>query len=146
MKINETTKSRTGPFLSGKRISRSDQGTFSDMMSFQERKLKEEQLVQLMADISAAGDRLGKSRSFRDLARFKQLVKRFVQEAVEYGMNVKQAHSWNKFSEGRMLQIVETIDEKLIELANGLLEKEKQSIRILEKIGEIKGLLIHLYM
>lgn len=131
--------------MGGQKINRSDNPGFSEMVAFQGMKLQEEQLAQLMADLSAAGERLGKTRSFQDLAKYKQLVKRFVQEAVEFGMNLKQSHSWNRFSEGRTLQIVETIDEKLIELTNDILEEEKQSIRILEKIGEIKGLLIHLY-
>lgn len=145
MKINETSKSRAGHFLAGRNIHRSDNPRFSEMVSFQGMKLQEEQLAKLMDDLSAAGERLGKTQSFRDLAKYKQLVKRFVQEAVEFGMNLKQSHSWNRFSEGRTLQIVETIDEKLIELTNNILEEEKQSIHILDKIGEIKGLLIHLY-
>ena len=50
------------------------------------------------------------------------------------------------FGEGRRLKIVETIDEKLIELAEDLLNEEKTSVDLLAKIGEIKGLLINLYM
>ncbi|WP_339160603.1 YaaR family protein [Siminovitchia sp. FSL H7-0308] len=145
MKINETSKSRSGHFVTGQKIKRTDNPRFSEMISFQGMKLQEEQLATLMADLSAAGERLGKTRSFQDLAKYKQLVKRFVQEAVEFGMNLKQSHSWNRFSDGRTLQIVETIDEKLIELTNDILKEEQQSIYILDKIGEIKGLLIHLY-
>lgn len=145
MKINEISKSRAGHIVGGQNIHRSDNQGFPEMVSLQGMKLQEEQLAKLMAELTAAGERLGKTRSFQDLAKYKQLIKNFVREAVEFGMNLKQSHSWNRFSEGRTLQIVETIDEKLIELTNDILEEEKQSIRILDKIGEIKGLLIHLY-
>ncbi len=59
---------------------------------------------------------------------------------------MKQSHTWNRFGEGRRLKIVETVDEKLVELAQEFLDEEKETIDLLDKIGEIKGLLINLYM
>ena len=105
-----------------------------------------EQITRLLGDISTAGDRVARSRNLRELTRFKMLVKRFLQETVEYGMELKQSHTWNRFGEGRRLKIINTIDERLIELAQDILDEEKDSIDLLDKIGEIKGLLINLYM
>ena len=67
-------------------------------------------------------------------------------EAVDYGLEMKQSHTWNRFGEGRRLKIVETVDEKLVELAQEILDEEKETIDLLDKIGEVKGLLINLYM
>ena len=60
-------------------------------------------------------------------------------------MELKQSHTWNRSGEGRRLKIVDTIDEKLIELTEDILNEERDSVEILAKIGEIKGLLINLY-
>ena len=119
---------------------------FGEILVKQGSKLQTEQLTRLLGDISAAGDRVAKSRNLRELTRFKMLIKRFLQEAVEYGLDMKQSHSWNRFGEGRRLKIVETIDEHLVELAQDILSEEKDTIDLLDKIGEIKGLLINLYM
>ena len=119
---------------------------FGDMVVKQGSKMRTEQLTRLLGDISAAGDRVARSRNLRELTRFKMLVKRFLQEAVEYGLEMKQSHTWNRFGEGRRLKIVETVDEKLVELAQEILDEEKETIDLLDKIGEIKGLLINLYM
>ena len=119
---------------------------FGEMVVKQGTKMQTEQLTRLLGDFSAAGDRVARSRSLRELARFKMLVKRFLQETIEHGMEMKQSHTWNRFGEGRRLKIVETIDERLVELAQDLLSEEKESIDLLDKIGEIKGLLINLYM
>ncbi|MFP3919040.1 YaaR family protein [Lysinibacillus telephonicus] len=119
---------------------------FGEILVKQGSKLQTEQLTRLLGDISAAGDRVAKSRNLRELTRFKMLIKRFLQEAVEYGLDMKQSHSWNRFGEGRRLKIVETIDEHLVELAQDILNEEKETIDLLDKIGEIKGLLINLYM
>lgn len=119
---------------------------FNEVLVKQGSKLQTEQLTRLMGDISAAGDRVAKSRNLRELTRFKMLVKRFLKEAVEYGLDMKQSHTWNRFGEGRRLKIVETVDERLVELAQDLLSEEKSTIDLLDKIGEIKGLLVNLYM
>lgn len=119
---------------------------FGELVVKQGHKLQSEQLTRLLGDISAVGDRLARTRSLRELARFKMLVKRFLQEAVEYGLEMKQSHTWNRFGEGRRLKIIKTIDERLVELAQDILDEEKETIDLLDKIGEIKGLLINLYM
>lgn len=119
---------------------------FGELFVKQGSKMQQEQLTRLLGDISSAGERVARSRNLRELARFKMLVKRFLQEAVNYGLEMKQSHTWNRYGEGRRLKVVETIDHKLIELAEDLLSEEKETIDLLDKIGEIKGLLINLYM
>lgn len=144
MKVNDMAGSRTGQFSSVSRLG-SNGNKFSEVIYRQEVKLYKEQLDRLLADVQSAGDRLGKSRNFQDLVKYKALVKQLVKETVEAGMELKQSHSWNRFAEGRVMQTVELIDEKLVELTEEMLKEEKQSIGILEKVGEIKGLLINLY-
>lgn len=118
---------------------------FSAIVQKQDEKLQMDQLNKLLSEIESAGEKLAKSRTFKDLAKYKTLVKRFVHETVDFGMNLKQSHTWNQFGEGRKLNIIETIDKQLVELTNDYIQKEKPSIDILGKIGEIKGLLINLY-
>lgn len=119
---------------------------FGQMVEKQDQRLQGEQITRLLGDISSAGDRLARSRNLRDMAKYKMLIKRFLKESVESGIELKQSHTWNQFGEGRRLKIVQTIDEKLIELTEALLDEEESSIDLLAKIGEIKGLLINLYM
>lgn len=126
---------------------RSPQGDtrFGSMMLKQGQRLHGEQITRLLGDISSTGDKLSRSRNFRDMAKFKMLVRRFLKEAVDGGLELKQSHTWNQFGEGRRLKIVQTIDEKLIQLTEALLDEEQTTVDLLAKIGEIKGLLINLY-
>lgn len=119
---------------------------FGNMVAKQGEKLHSDQITRLLGNISEAGDRLARSRNLRDMAKFKMLVRRFMQESVEVGLKLNQSHTWNQYGEGRRLKIVRVIDEKLIELAEDLLDEEKEAIDLLDKIGEIRGLLINLYM
>ncbi|MEB2631661.1 YaaR family protein [Peribacillus frigoritolerans] len=120
-------------------------GRFQQMVQTQDQKMQIQTLNRLIGDIEGAGQRLVRSRTFRELAKYKALVKRFVKEAVEYGLELKQSTSWNEYGQSRPLKTVETIDAKLVELSEEILNNEKSSLEILEMIGEIKGLLINLY-
>ncbi|MDP1421086.1 YaaR family protein [Peribacillus simplex] len=120
-------------------------GRFQQMVQTQDQKMQIQILNRLIVDIEGAGQRLVRSRTFRELAKYKALVKRFVKEAVEDGLELKQSTSWNEYGQSRPLKTVETIDARLVELSEEILNKEKSSLEILEMIGEIKGLLINLY-
>jgi uncharacterized protein len=146
MKINQDLRMNLNTNRNDVRTNNQGGNRFGEMVVKQGSKMQTEQLTRLLGDISTAGDRVARSRNLRELARFKMLVKRFLQEAVDYGLETKQSHTWNRFGEGRRLKIVETIDERLVELAEDILNEERESIDLLAKIGEIKGLLINLYM
>ena len=146
MKINQDLRMNLNTNRNDLRTNNQGGNRFGEMVVKQGSKMQTEQLTRLLGDISTAGERVARSRNLRELARFKMLVKRFLQEAVDYGLETKQSHTWNRFGEGRRLNIVETIDEHLVELAEDILNEERESIDLLAKIGEIKGLLINLYM
>lgn len=118
---------------------------FQDLISNQGNKLQMEQLNKLLVNIEDAGRRVSKSRNFSDLSKYKLLVKKFIHEAVEYGMTMKQSRSWDYNGNSRSLKIIEQVDKSLVELADEIVNKERSTIDILAKIGEVKGLLINLY-
>lgn len=145
MKINQDLRLKMENVRQDQKQSAGSGTKFYEMVQKQDQKMQASQLQGLLKDIDAAGERLSRSRTLKELAKFKTLVKRFVKEAVDFGMELKQSHSWNHFGQGRSLKVVETIDEKLSELTDELMKKEETSIDILGKVGEIKGLLINLY-
>jgi uncharacterized protein YaaR (DUF327 family) len=145
MKINQDLRLKMENIRQDQKQSAGNGAKFYELVQKQDQKMQTSQLQGLLKDIDAAGERLARSRTFKDLAKFKTLVKRFVKEAVDFGMELKQSHSWNQFGQGRSLKVVETIDETLSELTDELMKKEESSIDILGKVGEIKGLLINLY-
>ncbi|MCY7804922.1 YaaR family protein [Bacillus spizizenii] len=119
--------------------------SFKTSMENQSSKLKFDQLTRLLSDIEAFGKRLTKSRNFKDLARLKGLVKRFVKEAVDSGLSHETSKSFDLYGNSRTLGLVKEIDDKLIQLTEEMMDQEKPAIDLLDRIGEIKGLLINLY-
>jgi uncharacterized protein len=119
--------------------------SFGETVTKQSEKLHSEQLTRLLGDIETQGKRLLQSQTVRDLQLYKNLVQRFVKEAVNFGMQLKQNKSWNEQGKSRTLKLVKEIDEQLIQITEAVLSQEKDSISLLDKIGEIKGLLVNLY-
>ncbi|MDM5296633.1 YaaR family protein [Bacillus pumilus] len=119
--------------------------SFRASMETHSGKMRLEQLTVMLSDIEVFGKKLTKSRNLKDLARFKGLVKRFVKETVDNGLNIETSRSFDLYGNTRTLALVKALDEKLVELTEDMMNQEKPSIDLLERIGEIKGLLINLY-
>ncbi|MCU9615309.1 YaaR family protein [Caldibacillus lycopersici] len=118
---------------------------FQEIVKNQNEKLQMGQLQQLLVELEKAGDRLARSKNFRDLAKYRGLVQSFLKETIDYGLEMQSNQSWNQFGQNRILKIVQTIDEKLVQLADELLASQEKNMKILALLGEIKGLLINLY-
>ncbi|KKB35312.1 YaaR family protein [Bacillus thermotolerans] len=118
---------------------------FSEALKAKNSEWKRQDLTKLLTSIEEAGERLARSRQFQDVVKYKTLVRQFMKEAVDAGLSMKNAHTWNQFGEGRKLTIIEMLDEELVHLAAEVTNKEKTTIDLLKRIGEIEGLIINLY-
>lgn len=120
--------------------------TFEAMVQSQTHKLRQQELKHLMTEITKQGDKLAHYRTFKELAKFKHLVKGFLEETVYNGLDLNKSHHFRFNGESQELALVKEIDEKIIELTEDVMNQEKKSVDLMGMIGEIKGLLINLYM
>ena len=118
---------------------------FESVVQSQQKKLQTDHLSTLFNKIDDQGKRLLKSQTLSDLREYKRLVKRFMKETVEFGMNLKKSKSWSGNGHLETMRLVEQIDGELIALTDEMVTREGKSIDILGRIGEIKGLLVNLY-
>ncbi len=119
---------------------------FAAVIRKSQSKLQLESLNQLMARVDTQGQKLGNQRTLENLRDYKNLVKQFVGESLSYGLQLSEKQSFNQSGGMKTHQLVEVIDQKLIELHDEVIHNEKESIDLLRVVGEIKGLLINLYM
>lgn len=146
MKISQEIRAQTDSAAKTDRPSIESRQSFNSMVQSQTEKLKQQELKQLVENITTQGEKLARFRSFRDLVKFKRMVKRFLQESVYNGLDLQHSHSFRLDGQNRKLQIVKEIDEKLVEITDEVLNQQQKNVDLLGLIGEIKGLLINLYM
>lgn len=123
-----------------------DRKTFDRLLTSEAQKVKEAGLERQIAEIEKQGDKLIRYRTFRELAKFKRMVKDFLQETVAKGLDLKKAASFSFDGSHRTLTTVEEIDEKLIELTEQVMDEERRTVDLLGVVGEIKGMLVNIYM
>ncbi len=119
--------------------------SFSKQIGVKQDKLQTEELTHLLKKIDEEGQRLLHHQTIKDLNNYKKSVHKFVQEAVRYGLDTQTSRSWHQQG-GSPQTLVKRVDQKLMELTDDVLNKSSKSVDLLGKIGEIKGLLVNLYI
>ncbi len=102
-------------------------------------------LTGLMEEITMQGKRLGKRRDVKDMKRYRALIKDFLNEVVSRSHAFSRENFLDRKGRHRVYGIIRLIDENLDELAKELMKDEQDNIQILEKIGEIEGLLLDIF-
>lgn len=102
----------------------------------------QEKLNGLMKEIDEQGKRLSEHMDIRDMKRYRSLVKEFMNEVVNRSHKFSRENFLDRRGRHRVYGIVRLVDENLNELAEELVKDEKNNINVLNKVGEIRGLLI----
>lgn len=121
-----------------------DEGFKFTLMSNIEEVEFRERMNLLMEDIVMSGKRLGKKMDINDMKKYRSLISEFVNEIISRSHKFSRHNFLDRRGRHRVIGIIKLIDSNLDELAKALLEDEKDTINILSKIDEIRGLLIDL--
>jgi uncharacterized protein YaaR (DUF327 family) len=147
MKISDGERPRFEPIKTRdtRRSAQLERVSFGEMVKGEDQRMSQERLTQLLNDIDKQGQILARSRSIRDFYQYKNLVKRFMEEAVRYGVALDDRRGMNRRGRSRLYQIIKEVDGQLLQLADDLLSEQAPIIDLLARIGEIRGMLINLY-
>ena len=121
-------------------------GTFKFMLAshIQEAELQEK-LQTLMEEIIIQGDKLSKRRDVKDMRHYRGLIKAFLNEVVVHSHSFTRENFLDRRGRHRVYGIIRLIDENLDQLAQELMKDEQDNIAILNRIGEIQGLLVDIF-
>ena len=102
-------------------------------------------LTTMMEEITMQGDKLAKHRDIRDMKRYRALVKDFLNEIVGRSHSFSRENFLDRRGRHRVYGISRLVDEHLDNLAQELMKDEKDHLKILSMIGEIRGLLLDIF-
>ncbi|MTI46618.1 YaaR family protein [Sporosalibacterium faouarense] len=144
MKINRIERSSIEKIKS-KDQTVSDKVSFKELMSEKRDQKTVERLTGLLNDIKDQGKILSEKRTVDNLMKYKKMVKEFMDEAVDHGLNLEKRGGFRRGGRSRILKIVSQVDKKLMEVTDAVIKDEKKGLNILRLTGEIEGLLINIY-
>lgn len=119
--------------------------SFQEVMAKGRQEQTFERLSKMVEDIESQGKVLAETRTIDELRKYKKMVKEFMDEAVQNGLQLEERRGFNRRGRTKIYKIVKEVDKKLIDLTNSVLDQEKKGLDILNMVGEIKGLLINIY-
>lgn len=102
----------------------------------------QERLNTLLNEITNQGERIAQHMDIRDMKKYRELVKDFLNEVVNRSHKFSRENFLDRRGRHRVYGIVKLVDKNLDDLASELVKDEKDHLTILSKVGEIRGLLL----
>ncbi len=101
-----------------------------------------EKLSGLMKDIEEQGKKIAEHMDIKDMKRYRSLVKEFMNEVTVNSHEFSRENFLDRRGRHRVYGIVKEVDKSLDDLAQELMKDEKDNLAILEKIDDIRGMLL----
>ena len=114
---------------------------FTLMSSIEEAGLSE-RLSVMMQEITMQGEKLGKHMDVRDMKHYRRLIQEFMNEIVNRSHKFSRENFLDRRGRHRVYGMIKRVNVVLDELAGGLIKEEKDTLAILSKVDEIRGLLL----
>lgn len=140
IKVNEI--SNAAP-VESKTAAKPSDGSFKFMLvSNIEEKDLQNKLGSLMDQITQQGERIAKHMDVADMKKYRSLVKEFMNEVVTHSHEFSRENFLDRRGRHRVYGIVRLVDKNLDDLAQELVKDEKDNLTVLNKVDEIRGLLL----
>lgn len=101
-----------------------------------------ERLSVMMQEITMQGEKLGKHMDVRDMKHYRRLIQEFMNEIVNRSHKFSRENFLDRRGRHRVYGMIKRVNVVLDELAGELIKEEKDTLTILSKVDEIRGLLL----
>lgn len=141
-KKNKSTKRLKGQsFASIVEQSAEEQSPFFDFEAHGEHR---ENLEELLDEVHQSGETLAESQSLENIKRYRQAVSGFLKFVVDKMLKLEEQTSGGNILRRKRFTQVKIVDGKLESLVQAVLGDQGKQLDVLERINEIRGLLIDL--
>lgn len=140
IKVNEVSVAQQ--VEAKKSVASGDESFKFTLISNIEEKDLQEKLSNMMQEITAQGEKISKHMDIKDMKRYRELVKGFMNEIVSRSHQFSRENFLDRRGRHRVYGIVKLVDKNLDELAGELMKEEKDHLAIVGKIDDIRGLLL----
>jgi len=103
-------------------------------------------LAEMKAAIDEQGKRLADRVDVKEFEKYRRLIREFLDEIVSNGYTFSKEDAYASRGRHRYIATVKVIDEKLDELGKEVMKEQADSIEVLHRIDDIRGLLLDMMM
>lgn len=141
----ETRRSPVTKEADSKRRVESTASRFEAELTHEAEDQQRMRLEQILSRLEEQGRRLGQTPTYVELKAYRELVKKFMAEAVGGMYELETNTGWDRKGRQKVYTLVKKIDAALEELTEYVRHGQEKQLNILEKLGSIRGMLVDLY-
>ena len=120
--------------------------TFRQEMSSLTRANCEQKLNELLGNIDRQGNLMVQRYDLVELKRYKEMVAEFMYEAVRFAFSFKKHSTIDARGRSRLFALIKRINKKIEELTAHMLSGQENNLSLMNAVGELRGMLLDLYM
>ncbi|MCR5107724.1 MAG: YaaR family protein [Lachnospiraceae bacterium] len=144
IKVNQNTPINAATEQTQKPVPTDDSFRFTLMSQIEDEGLQE-RLNTMFNEITMQGKKISKHVDVKDMKKYRTLIKEFLNEVVNRSHKFSRENFLDRKGRHRVYGIIRLIDENLDELAEELMKEEKDNLTILQKVDEIRGMLLDIF-
>ena len=149
MKVSETLTNMAGlaglPVKDDKKVKPGKRGEFRHQLKMAEDVGYEQYLKDLVDEITRQGERLAERVDIRELKIYKKLIAEFLDLAVGKSKKFSKRNLLDRRGRHRVFAIVKNINEEVEQLTQDVLNGEKDNLKLLQRLADIRGLILDLF-
>lgn len=146
MKVTETKQNNSSAKIDiavrDIKIQQADQTTFSKSMQKVLNENYQVKIAGLLSQIAEQAEKLSKKVDIRELKTYKRLVSDFLDETVNNSHKFSKENKLDRRGRHRVYAVIKRVNDNLEDLTQEVLKEEKDNLLILQKLDDIRGLLL----
>lgn len=150
MKVSDTLSNPAGlsslPIKDDTKVKSGKNADFRNQLVKAEDSNYEQHLERLVRDIVAQGEALSKRIDIRELKVYKKLISEFLEVALGNSKKFSKKSLLDRRGRHKVYAIIQNINSELDLLAQEVINGEKENINLLQRLEDIRGLILDLFM
>lgn len=102
----------------------------------------QDKLTEMVENITSQGKKIAEHMDIRDLKIYRSMISTFLNEVIAHSHQFSRENFLDRRGRHRVYGVIRQVNDKLDELAKELIHSEKNQVEILNRIGEIQGLVL----
>lgn len=116
----------------------------ADLLKSQETQ-STERLQTLMTQIDESGRRLSQMPTYSELKSYRELVRKFIGEAVARSYSLDARAGWDRHGRQKLYTTIRKVDDKLAQMAEDVRVGQERQLSIMAKHDAVRGMLVDLF-
>lgn len=129
-----------------KKVSESGGASFQSRLARVEGRNFEERIKEMVGKIIEQGEKLAKKVDIRELKAYKNLISEFLDEVVANSHKFSKQNFLDRRGRYKVYAVIKQINEEVDLLTKEVLSGEMDNIKILQKLDDIRGLVLDITM